>query len=358
MSGGYNYADAYSRYRQGVSSDSDFEKYVDAKHGSYWKLIDAYNKGEDVDKKFAGQYQHPAGLSPSQQAEYWQKRGANSKAAFGRAHAAEDASLRSGTYQGGTKVKPWEGDTTFETWNKNKGKKNDNTETPTGPIQHDNPYFPMLTQDYSSPASQDWAAYMGAGNPALTGITAANPAGNKGLLYQPWTSDYQTAAGIPNNLWNYAPPEGIDYAVRYTNPLTGKLDMNLMPAKDSKTGDDKTGAKKGSDKAKDLAAGRTHHPEMYDANDMWIGAEGPQGDGTNSPGFSQAEIATGIAVDYGGKWGDRQMGLNMLGNMGMFGNAFGAAKSGTGFGGDIEAGYNDPDIEHSGVTGAGSGGWT
>jgi len=44
--------------------------------------------------------------------------------------------------------------------------------------------------------------------------------------------------------------------------------------------------------------------------------------------------------------------------MGMFGNAFGAAKSGTGFGGDIEAGYNDPDIEHSGVTGAGSGGWT
>jgi len=85
----------------------------------------------------------------------------------------------------------------------------------------------MLTQDYSSPASQDWSSYLG---------------GNKGLLFQPWTSDYQTAAGIPNNLWNYAPPEGIDYAVRYTNPLTGKLDMDLMPA-----GDSKTGAKKGAD---------------------------------------------------------------------------------------------------------------
>ena len=309
----------------------------------------AISKGEDVDKKFAGKYKHPAGLSPSQQAEYWQKRGANSKAAFGRAHAAEDEALRSGTYQGGTKVKPWEGDTTFETWNKNKDKKKDDTETPTGPIKHDNPYFPMLTQDYSSPASQDWSSYLG---------------GNKGLLFQPWTSDYQAAAGIPNNLWNYAPPEGIDYAVRYTNPLTGKLDMNLMPAGDSKTGDDKTGAKPGSDKAKDLAAGRTHHPEMYDEDGNWIGAEGagggeaPEG-GWGGGAFTPAEIATGIArTNARPGSGNRQMGLNLLGNMGMFGNAFGAAKSGTGFGGDIEAGYNDPDIEHSGVTGAGSGGWT
>tara|TARA_Y100000310_G_C20398165_1_gene676119 strand:- start:48 stop:746 length:699 start_codon:yes stop_codon:yes gene_type:complete len=131
---------------------------------------------------------------------------------------------------------------------------------------------------------------MGAGNPALTGITAANPAGNKGLLYQPWTSDYQTAAGIPNNIWNYAPPEGIDYAVRYTNPLTGKLDMNLMPAGSGTsttpagggtTTGGTTGAKPGSDKAKDLAAGRTHHPEMYDEDGNWIGAEGNGGRSRN-----------------------------------------------------------------------------
>jgi len=37
----------------------------------------------------------------------------------------------------------------------------------------------------------------------------------------------------------------------------------------------------GSDKEQDLDAGRTHHVEMYDANDMWIGAEGtPMGDET------------------------------------------------------------------------------
>jgi len=34
----------------------------------------------------------------------------------------------------------------------------------------------------------------------------------------------------------------------------------------------------GSDKASDLAAGRTHHPEMYDQNDMWVGAEGAEVD--------------------------------------------------------------------------------
>jgi len=248
MSGGYNYADAYSKYKQGVTSDKDFEKYVD----SQGDLKDAWSKIQS----------NPGG----EQGSYWIPRGATSKAAFGRAHAAEDEGLRSGTYHGGTEVKPWKGDTRFEKWDKNKGKKKDDTETPTGPIKHDNPYFPMLTQDYSSPASQDWSSYLG---------------GNKGLLFQPWTSDYQAAAGIPNNLWNYAPPEGIDYAVRYTNPLTGKLDMNLMPAKDSKTGDDKTGAKKGSDKAKDLAAGRTHHPEMYDEDGNWIGAEGNGGRSRN-----------------------------------------------------------------------------
>ena len=108
-----------------------------------------------------------------------------------------------------------------------------------------------------------------------------------------------------------------------------------------------------------LGTGRLHPDyNFYDSSGAFVGAEGPQGDGTNSPGFSQAEIATGVAVNYGGKWGDRQMGLNMLGNMGMFGNSFGAAQPETGFGGNIEAGYNDPDIEHSGVTGAGSGGWT
>ena len=34
------------------------------------------------------------------------------------------------------------------------------------------------------------------------------------------------------------------------------------------------GPRPGSDKANDLAAGRTHHPQMYDLDDNWVGAEG------------------------------------------------------------------------------------
>jgi len=79
---------------------------------SAWALIDAANQGKDVNTLFAGQYEHPAGLTPAQQAEYWQKRGATSKEAFGRAHAAEDMALKLGTYkQSGTDYKigsdPW-----------------------------------------------------------------------------------------------------------------------------------------------------------------------------------------------------------------------------------------------------------
>lgn len=306
MSGGYNYADAYSKYKQGVSPDSDFEKYVDSQGDlkNAWSLIADYQagkRGADLAKYVPLITQN--GLSPEQQADYWIKRGVTSKAAFGRAHAAEDEALRSGTYQGGTEVKPWKGDTRFEKWDKNKGKKKDNG-GPTGPIQHDNPYFPMLTQDYSSPASQDWSSYLG---------------GNKGLLFQPWTSDYQAAAGIPNNIWNYSPPEGIDYAVRYTNPLTGKLDMGLMPAGSATTGGGTTGGgttgggttgvRPGSDKAKDLAAGRTHHPEMYDEDGNWVGAEGNSYDAMGFEIDNKTGKRTGAKINDSFGIGNKIMGL-------------------------------------------------
>ena len=79
---------------------------------SAWELIDAANQGKDVNTLFADKYPHPAGLTPAQQAEYWQKRGATSKEAFGRAHAGEDMALKLGTYkQSGTDYKigsdPW-----------------------------------------------------------------------------------------------------------------------------------------------------------------------------------------------------------------------------------------------------------
>jgi len=200
MGGGkYDYADAYSKYKVGDASDADFEKYVDAKHSSYWKLLDAYNKGEDVDTKFAGQYQHPAGLSPSQQAEYWQKRGATSKAAFGRAHAAEDEALQSGTYHGGTDVKPWEGNTAFEDWLTTKGRSDTTTDTTTdtntappfyktGGGSYGDRNYPIGLMDYTELSPLD-ASY---GLPDT---------------YSPWAQpDY-----IPDSLWNYTPPELVDW---------------------------------------------------------------------------------------------------------------------------------------------------
>ena len=51
---------------------------------SAWALIDAANQGKDVNTLFADKAPHPAGLTPAQQAEYWQKRGATSKEALDR----------------------------------------------------------------------------------------------------------------------------------------------------------------------------------------------------------------------------------------------------------------------------------
>ena len=196
----YDYSKSYRKYKEGDVSDTDFEKYVDEKHGSYWKLIDAYNKGEDVDTKFSGQYQHPAGLSPSQQAEYWQKRGATSKAAFGRAHAAEDDALRSGTYHGGksgrTDYMPgtdaWEtlfpGDdptTTFEDWIVDPaggatGATDGGWATARGGGAPGSANYPMGIIDYKAPS-------------AMSGIP---------LDFQPWMQPDH----IPDSLWNYQAP--------------------------------------------------------------------------------------------------------------------------------------------------------
>ena len=94
--GGYDYDKAYSRYKEGSATDADFSAYVDAT--------------PDLKTAWADIEANPSGT----QGSYWIPRGASSKAAFGRAHAAEDAALQSGTYQGGTDVKPWTGATRFE----------------------------------------------------------------------------------------------------------------------------------------------------------------------------------------------------------------------------------------------------
>ena len=102
----------------------------------------------------------------------------------------------------------------------------------------------------------------------------------QGLLgrMDPWTSGYQQAAGTPS-LFGHQTPE----LPTWQQQASFLPDWDKMFGADDGNGNGNgngTGAKPGSDKDKDLQAGRNHHPEMYDADDMWIGAEGPTGNRT------------------------------------------------------------------------------
>jgi hypothetical protein len=66
-------------------TDREYEDYVDAHDNlkETWALISDYLRGEALD-----QYSAKHGLTPGQQAEYWIKKGANTKTLFGRLHFA------------------------------------------------------------------------------------------------------------------------------------------------------------------------------------------------------------------------------------------------------------------------------
>ena len=83
----------------------DYGNYVDQYPGltNAWNMINAYNTGGDLSS-----FSNFGGMSPAQQAQYWNTRmgGANTKEAFGQAHYGESTALHQGTYQGQTQV-PW-----------------------------------------------------------------------------------------------------------------------------------------------------------------------------------------------------------------------------------------------------------
>ena len=173
MGGGkYDYASAYSKYKKGEVSDADFEKYVDS-HGD---LKDAWSQIQS----------QPEGT----QGSYWIPRGATSKAAFGRAHAAESQALSTGSYHGGTDVAPYTGGTRFENWasgarSNGNGNGNGNGTTSTwaaarGGGAPGSAMYPMGLVDYTDPA-------------AMEGVS---------MELQPWLQ----ADHIPDSLWNYQPP--------------------------------------------------------------------------------------------------------------------------------------------------------
>ena len=189
MAGGYDYAKEYGKYRP-KQKDSKFESYVDANPDlkAAWAEIESDPKGT--------------------QGSYWIQRGATSKAAFGRAHAAESGALKKGTYHGGTDVKPSEGKTRFETFLEtvaNGGNGNGGGDGPPwdDPGNKQNAFHPMLVPEYEAPE-------------AISGIP---------LDYQPWTSDYQQQY-VPESLWNYAPPELTVGRPGFTRPSTGLIDVD------------------------------------------------------------------------------------------------------------------------------------
>ena len=80
-----------------------------------------------------------------------------------------------------------------------------NPGTGIGPYPADNMYFPQLTHAYETPQAQDWSQY---------GLLDPN--------YQPW-SVQGGQQFVPENIWNYAPPQINRQPVQYAGPPMGGL---------------------------------------------------------------------------------------------------------------------------------------
>jgi hypothetical protein len=72
-------------------------------------------------------------------------------------------------------------------------------------------YFPQLTHAYETPQAQDWSQY---------GLLDPN--------YQPW-SVQGGQQFVPENIWNYAPPQINRQPVQYSGPPMGGLMEVIMP---------------------------------------------------------------------------------------------------------------------------------
>ena len=184
MGGGESTAEKYAKFGAGEYTSSDFESYVDSRPdlAAAWSKIESDPTAWD--------------------SKYWIDKGATSKAAFGRAHAAEDAELYAGTYgdAGDTKVLPGtdaydsyfgDGSGTYfdEFIARPSGDSGGGGGGSSAPYAA-NPFFPQLVPEYTPQGLLDWSAYMPAGG--LFGHEQ----------YQPWTNPN----AIPENLFYYQPP--------------------------------------------------------------------------------------------------------------------------------------------------------
>ena len=89
-----------------------------------------------------------------------------------------------------------------------------------GPYPADNMYFPQLVPEYAAPQAQDWSQYLPFGSPLSQ---------MGGLLYQPGTQEYMEQFPMPENIWNYQPPQINRQPVQYSGPPMGGLMEVIMP---------------------------------------------------------------------------------------------------------------------------------
>jgi len=203
MSGGKNYAKKYAQYKPDATN---FGKYVDSRADlkSAWQRIQ-----DDPDHA---------------DSQYWIKRGATSKEAFGRAHAAEDSALLGGTYMGATDydvgTEAWEGlfddgKTSYQKFlagGNGNGNGNGNGTNliggTTGGVTSD-----IIAQDaYAAPAYQDFSEY------------SSLLDGTEGLLYQPHTAEYQSKFGT--DMYNYSPVQLDPWTSRTVDWSPSLLDVS------------------------------------------------------------------------------------------------------------------------------------
>ena len=120
-----------------------------------------------------------------------------------------------------------------------------------GPYPTPNVYFPILETEYNPPVAQDWSQYMPVGGLLSGGAQARYPrayfppldddgrvlpqtpsepitGGQQfdipGLLYQPWTTEYQQAF-VPGNIWQYDPNQFGVGQVKYIDNPFGSLQL-------------------------------------------------------------------------------------------------------------------------------------
>ena len=185
MGGGGSTAEKYAKFGAGEYDSSDFERYVDSRGdlAAAWGKIESDPTAWD--------------------SKYWIDKGATSKSAFGRAHAAEDAELYAGTYgdAGDTKVLP--GTDAYDSYfGDSSGTYFDDFISEPASAEGGggrsgissaiaaNPFFPQLVPEYTPQGLLDWSGYMPEGS--MFGHEQ----------YQPWTNPN----AIPDNIFNYQPP--------------------------------------------------------------------------------------------------------------------------------------------------------